>query len=389
MNSGPNLLLSADSIAGHIRQRLQGEPAISLDSVLVPVSTGISGVFRSFAAYWLTMLLAGAFAYGAVLTAQGLAAQLLPRRLFLRFSGYLQMAAVGAIVIAYFVQPGFYSVNELVSATRWLPSYWFLALYQQLNGSMHPALLPLAKRAWIGLAAVLCVTPIVYALSYWRMLSAIADEPDITPAPPRWGFSGKGRLFGFRSSPRLAIAQFVVRTLARSRQHRLILSFYLGIGLAFTSLLLKGSQNVVNSPWRERSMVLWIASIMMMVLAVVGTRVAFASARRSAGELDLPRHWSSRRVRDFGRQPPGAASALRGTRVDGDRGCVHDAMAGAAERGTPDTSWMPWHDPGRRLPSVFSEDPLYMLLPARQIAVSHGVSRRPGGADGWLEGGNA
>ena len=139
-------------------------------------------VFRSFAAYWLTMLLAGAFTYGAILTAQGLAAQLLPRRLFLRFSGYLQLAAVCTIVIAYFVQPGFYSVNELVSAIRWLPSYWFLALYQQLNGSMHPALLPLAKRAWIGLAAVLCVTPIVYALSYWRMLSAIAAD---------WGVSEK------------------------------------------------------------------------------------------------------------------------------------------------------------------------------------------------------
>jgi CubicO group peptidase (beta-lactamase class C family) len=283
-----NPLLSPDTIAQHIRQRLEGEPAISLDTVLVPVSTGIRGVFRSFTAYWLTMLLAGVFTYGVILTAQGLAAWLLPRRLFLRFSGYLQLTAVCVILIAYFVEPGFYGIRDLVSAIQWVPSYWFLALYQQLNGSMHPALQPLANRAWIGLAAVLCVTPIVYALSYWRMLSAIAEEPDITPAPPRWGFSSKERLVGFGARSQLAITQFGVRTLARSRQHRLILSFYLGIGLAFTSLILKGAgpaANAANHSWREESMLLWAASILVMSLAVIGARVAFAIP------FDLKANW--------------------------------------------------------------------------------------------------
>ena len=50
-------------------------------------------------------------------------------------------------------------LNDLTGASvwrviQWLPSYWFLALYQQVNGSMHPALEPLARRAWIGLALV-------------------------------------------------------------------------------------------------------------------------------------------------------------------------------------------------------------------------------------------
>jgi len=283
-----NPLLSADEVAEHIRQRLQGEPAISLDTVLVLVSPGIRGVLRSFAAYWLTMLLAGAFTYGVMLTAQGLAAQLLPRRLFLRFSGYLQLAAVCAIVLAYFVEPGFYSIRDLVSTIRWLPSFWFLALYQQLNGSMHPALQPFATRAWIGLAVVLCVAPITYALSYWRMLSAIAEEPDITPAPPRWGLSSRGRLLGFAGGVRHAVTQFGVRTLARSRQHRLILSFYLGIGLAFTSLILKGVGSIsdaANHSGRAESMLLWSASILVMALAIIGARVAFAIP------FDLKANW--------------------------------------------------------------------------------------------------
>ena len=292
LNTGPNRLLplSPDLIAEHIRQRLSGEPAISLDTVLVPASTGFRGVLRSFGAYWFTMLAAGVFIYGVVLGAQGLAALTLPRRRFLRLSGYLQLAAICLIVGVYFLQPGFGGLDDLTMGSigrviQWLPSYWFLALYEQLNGSMHPALEPLARRAWIGLAEVMCGTAVVYALSYWRTLRKIVEEPDILPGPQRWGWLPR-----FGSQAQTAIGQFSVRTLARSRQHRLILGFYLGIGLAFTSLLLKGSGAALSNAPREESTPLWAASIMMMVLAAVGTRVAFAMP------LDLRANWIFRAV---------------------------------------------------------------------------------------------
>ncbi|MGD0302572.1 MAG: hypothetical protein ABSE86_36340 [Bryobacteraceae bacterium] len=284
LNSGPNPLLSASLIGEHIRQRLSGEPAISLDTVLVPASRGFPGVLRSFGAYWFTMLAAGVFVYGAVLGAQGLA-QFLPRRLFLRLSGYLQMTAFCLIVGVYFLQPGFGGLDDLTIGSigrliQWLPSYWFLALYQQLNGSMHPALGPLARRAWIGLALVVFGAAVVYTLSYWRTLRKIVEEPDIVPGSLRLRWLPR-----FGSQPQTAIGQFTVRTLGRSRQHRLILGFYLGIGLAFTSLLLNGSGAGVNNPWREKSILLWAASVMMIVLAAVGTRVAFALP------LDLRANW--------------------------------------------------------------------------------------------------
>jgi hypothetical protein len=185
----------------------------------------------------------------------------------------------------YFLQPGFGGLDDLgfgsvVRVLRWLPSYWFLGLYQQLNGSMHPLLEPLALQAWIGLAGVLCLTPLVYTLSYWRTLRRIVQEPDIVP-----GRRGLSWLPAFGSRRQTAIGQFSMRTLARSRQHRLILGFYLGIGFAVTCLLLKGSGAVVNQPWRERSMLLWAASMMLVVMAAVGTRVAFAMP------LDLRANW--------------------------------------------------------------------------------------------------
>jgi CubicO group peptidase (beta-lactamase class C family) len=285
VNSGPNPLLSPDLIGEHIRQRLFGEPAFSLDSVLVPATRGFRGVLRSFGAYWLTMLAAGVFIYGAVLGVQGLAAQILPRRLFLRLSGYLQLSAIGVIMGVYFLQPGFGGLDDLTVGSiwrviQWLPSYWFLALYQQLNGSLHPALEPLARRAWMGLAAVVCVATVTYTLSYWRTLRKIVEEPDIGPGSARLGWLPR-----FGSQAQTAIGQFSVRTMARSKQHRLILGFYLGIGLAITSLLLKGSPDSLTNPWREESMLLWAASLMMIVLAAVGTRVAFALP------LDLRANW--------------------------------------------------------------------------------------------------
>jgi hypothetical protein len=231
------------------------------------------------------MLAAAVFIYGAVLGLQGVAAQILPRRLFLRLSGYLQLTAFCVIMGVYFLQPGFGGLDDLTAGSiwrvvQWLPSYWFLALYQQLNGSLHPALEPLARRAWIGLAGVVSVAAVAYSLSYWRTLRKIVEEPDITPGSRHFAWLPR-----FGSRAQTAIGQYSVRTLARSKQHRLIVGFYLGIGLAFTSLLLKGSSTVANNPWRETSVLLWSASLMMMLLAAVGTRAAFALP------LDLRANW--------------------------------------------------------------------------------------------------
>jgi hypothetical protein len=105
------------------------------------------------------------------------------------------------------------------------PSYWFLGLFQQWNGS--PALAVLARRAWIGLAVALSSTAAAYALSYFRTLRKIVEEPDIVGGArsgtwlPRMG-----------NALETALVQFSVRTLLRSRLHRVILAFYLVSSIA-------------------------------------------------------------------------------------------------------------------------------------------------------------
>ena len=212
--------------------------------------------------------------------------------LFLRVSSFLQLAAFCLFVCGYFLQPAFgglasLTAPEIQRLLLWVPSYWFLGLFHQLNGSMHPLLLPLARRAWLGLAITTGGTAVAYTLSYLRTLRKIVEEPDITPGSRRFGWLPR-----FGSPLQNAIGQFSVRTLVRSRQHRVILAFYLGIGFALTIFLLKTPEMKGQLPgtpaarsWHEANTPLLAASIVMMALAVMGTRVVFALP------LDLRANW--------------------------------------------------------------------------------------------------
>jgi hypothetical protein len=272
---------------------LNGLTSLSWTLATAPPSSGILDLiftpanYRSFAAYWVTMMSAGGFIFGSVLCIQGLAARALPRRLFLRASGFLQMASFGLLVTTYFLQPALTTPKSLAAPQNqhllaWLPSYWFLGLLQQLNGSMHPALVPLARRAWIGLAVIGLGTLGAYALSYIRTLRKVVEEPDIVP-----GIRG-GWLPDFANSFETAVTQFSLRTLIRSRQHRLILAFYLSLAFAITVLFLKipaAQRQLTSGPWRHVNGPLLASSIVMITAWVVGTRVVFSMP------MDLRANW--------------------------------------------------------------------------------------------------
>jgi CubicO group peptidase (beta-lactamase class C family) len=279
------LTLLADSIGDRLRQRMAGEPAISLDRIDLPESGGFPGLLRAFAAYWLTMLAAGAFIYCSVLAVQGITAQLLPRRWFLRASSFLQLAAFAGFVGIYMVQPNMVGPGAILAAQNhgllyWSPSYWFLGLFQQLNGS--PALGPLAQRAWIGLAISVALAATAYLFSYLRSLRQIAEEPDIVAGVPGVSFLPR-----FGDPLATAVTRFSVRTLLRSRQHRLILAFYWGLALAFVLFIVKtpGVQRQLaghEDPWFEPNVPLIVASILVLCASIVGIRVVAAMPRELA-----------------------------------------------------------------------------------------------------------
>jgi len=273
MNAAPLTVPFVPILGAHVRQRLSGEPALSL----TPVSVPPAGPIRSFFAYWITMLAAGAFTFCCVLGLQGFAAQILPRRWFLRVSAFLQLALFCLLVGAYCLQRS--PVTVLVTGPRqpwvsWIPSYWFVGMYQQLSGSLHPALEPFAWRAWIGLIAAVGATAVAYAASYFRTLRKIVEEPDIAPGLQHAWLPRFGGAFA------TAIVQFSIRTLFRSRQHRMIFAFYLGVGMAFSLLFLNApldlSGPTTGDQWHQPSVPLLASTIVLMGFWVVGARVVFS-----------------------------------------------------------------------------------------------------------------
>ncbi|MGA2146392.1 MAG: serine hydrolase [Bryobacteraceae bacterium] len=270
----------------HIRQRLAGQPAISLANRLVAGKGAWLNSLRSLAAYWFALFAAGVFIFCFMLSVQGLA-QLLPRQLFLRLSAVLQMTFFCVLLTAYFLQPGFSSLGSLEENQQllpWLPSYWFFALFQQLNGPIPPELAILARRAWIGLVLALCGAALAYLICYLRTLRKIAEQPDILP-----GRAGLAWLPRFGEALPTAVVQFSIRTLLRSRQHRVILSFYLGLAFGLAIFFAKApelrQQSYGIDPWRHENGPMLVASIVMMGAAVLGARVVFSMP------LDLKANW--------------------------------------------------------------------------------------------------
>lgn len=202
-----------------------------------PFAVGIAnggwpGFFRALAAYWVTMVTATLFLYCSVLTVQGIVNLVLPRRLSLLASAFLQLAAFGTFFATYFLQGTLTSPSEITAPRNQLlvatsPSFWFFALFNQMNGTLPSYLAWLAQRAWIGLGIAVSGAVASLLICYLHAMRRMAEASDLVPGARQFP-----EILRLGSSLQPAILQFTARTLARNRQHRIILAFYLSIAFA-------------------------------------------------------------------------------------------------------------------------------------------------------------
>ncbi len=283
--SGPTLFAAkaaaGASALGLTVAALNALPGLLLALALAPPAGSMlellfqPAFFRGLAAYWVTMTAAGAFIFGAVVGLQGLASHVLPRTVFLRLSAVLQVGGFCLFCCVYFLEPRLANPESLAApenreALIWLPSYWFLALFQELNGSSRPALDWLAARAWSGTGVMAALSMAAYGSAFVRTIRRAADVPDIPPNR-RW-FSIPSPLRGLDS----AILRFSVRTLLRSRQHRMTLAFYVGLAFAGVILVTRSGAAEVNRLTSDRETALLFASLLGLCVWVAGLRVVFS-----------------------------------------------------------------------------------------------------------------
>jgi hypothetical protein len=255
-----------------------------------PAVAGPPGVFRSLAAWWITVFAAGAFMFSAMLAIQGLAAQLLSWSFFMRVSGLLQMAALFAVLALFFATPPFAATMLHPGfVVQILPSFWFTGLLHQLDGEANPGSWPLAVIAVRNLSLAIGVATIVWSLSWYRNVRRIVEAPDIAPAKGDGVVARSIRFLAFtmlRKPIDRAILMFTCRTIARSRQHRLVLAVCVGAGFAtafaFARTFLVDRS---NARWNEPNAPFLIAGFLSLVCLIMALRAAFVMPQV------LPANW--------------------------------------------------------------------------------------------------
>lgn len=266
-------LCASSSLLGIAILALNTAPGLVAPLLLGELHTSIFGFFQVLAAYWITIVAATLFLFCSVLTIQGIASLVLPYTLFLRLSAVLQLACFGLFLTVYFFEPAFGTLPELLAPQNqhtmaYLPEFWFLGMFNQINGSLPPQLFWLAARAWIALFTVVAGAGVSLLLSYVRVMKKIVEQPDLDPtrSSARWIPKLGGSL-------QAAIASFCFRSITRSRQHRIALAFCWSIVFAiFVSML----RQVASRPPEAVSQDLIMPTIIMMSCAVLGLRGVFS-----------------------------------------------------------------------------------------------------------------
>jgi hypothetical protein len=287
---------AAASALGLVVAALHSLSGFAWPLALIPDDAGLLGTLRFVAAFWVVLTASGAFLYCAVLGVQGTAAQL-PRRWYLRVSPVLQIVIFMFLLGLFFFQP---------SSATWMPTYWFTGLLSEMSGAYpaqsHAVMAPLARRAMASLPIGMLVAGGAFLLSYLRTLRKIVEEPDVVG-----GSRASMRLPRFGGAARTALAHFVIRTLLRSRQHRVILSFYLGGGFAVAVVYLMGARDMMHLSWtgilRQVNFPILVATVVMLCASWLGARTAFSLP------LDLRANWVFRVT-----PPPGSTACLASVR---------------------------------------------------------------------------
>jgi hypothetical protein len=241
-----------------------------------------TGAFLQFAgAHAACVMLASLFTFCAVFALLGALGAILPRETFRAWSPWVR----GVFLVAFIMLllsgfAGTAVIREAIatpgSLLRYLPSLWFLGLYQSLQSAGPARLSALAPMAFRGSAAAFFLMLAAYTFSYRRRYAASLEGA----RPP-----GEQRiftlvvaaldLFAARAAafPR-ACHRFVVRAILRNEAHRLTIAVTLGLGylLAFQS-----ASEVLSQGYRDplpESAVLQ-APLIAAFLLILGLRLAF------------------------------------------------------------------------------------------------------------------
>jgi hypothetical protein len=206
------------------------------------------GMASQIPAIFISACSAGLFAFFLLVAIQGVLLNLLPVRQFARFSLALQ-----GILLTFFLCgfPFVISIPDLYHSmvlrpdwAVWVPPLWFLGLDQVMVGNRDPFALRLALCGAAGIVGAASAAVLAYLWSYKsHRVRVIETSVSENRTGGLWPAAITAHLLP--NTRTLGAFSFVAKTVARSRQHRLILTAFVAIALAiiaesFVGLALNG-----------------------------------------------------------------------------------------------------------------------------------------------------
>jgi hypothetical protein len=258
-----------------------------------------SGAFveipRSMTGHLVSGAAASAFAFFGVTSLQGLVILAFGRRAAARLAAIAQAGAVLLFLttlmfldpIRAFVTDAILRGHPSDAGLRLFPPAWFLGLYEFIAGTPRTSMTALAAMGLVAGLLPFAVTVAIYGFGYNRLLARAVEAP---PRSTRFALTGLVsrlvRATVVRRPEEQAVVAFVLRAIARSGRHSMMMSIYMGTGLALmtTSIipaLMRSGYEAFESP----GVAMLSPPLVLSVALAVGVRIVMTIP------VDLPARW--------------------------------------------------------------------------------------------------
>ena len=214
-----------------------------IPAIAYPVATAAAFVEmpRRVLGHMAAATMADIFVFFSVTSLQGIVILALGKRTASRFASLAQAGAVLLLLLSlmFFVAIREVTGDALVRGSvddpvlRFVPFTWFLGLYEFIAGSPRPVMGWLAARGVIGALLPLGITIAIYGFGYKRLLARAVETPPQSTRSLLLTLASKiVRTLVVRRPEEQAICAFLLRAISRSGRHSMLMSIYIGAGLA-------------------------------------------------------------------------------------------------------------------------------------------------------------
>jgi hypothetical protein len=241
---------------------------------------GWTVLVEHFADILVATVAASVFIFAAIVTIRATVGWIGGPRLMAALGPPLQFVCVVALLSLVMLSPAVLNIRFMTNTrANWMPPAWFMGMFEYLRGSPRIfnhvlPVLTLARRACVGTAIAVACAWIASVLEVRRHLAGAS----IPSASVGFGAArmsrGVARVLVGRDMVARATADFILLTLARTREPRVPIAINAAIGATLVVAALSTHTRNLASLTHPRTAVLWIPLVLSYWIAV-GVRASF------------------------------------------------------------------------------------------------------------------